>query len=118
MFLAIGLAPRLGCAALRNVSGAQYLGSGYTKAVYRVRLPGGAAVALKAVDFSGHDLGSCVREFGARRGCYRLAAHKLLKEMVLLERLRHPNVLQVRGCGCGAEGAVWTCLGPVPCFYT
>ncbi|XP_010840625.1 PREDICTED: extracellular tyrosine-protein kinase PKDCC [Bison bison bison] len=85
------------CAALRNVSGAQYLGSGYTKAVYRVRLPGGAAVALKAVDFSGHDLGSCVREFGARRGCYRLAAHKLLKEMVLLERLRHPNVLQLYG---------------------
>ncbi|KAM7078498.1 extracellular tyrosine-protein kinase PKDCC isoform 4-T4 [Molossus nigricans] len=89
-----GPGPRLGCAALRNVSGAQYVGSGYTKAVYRVRLPGGAAVALKAVDFSGHDLGSCVREFGARRGCYRLAAHKLLKEMVLLERLRHPNVLQ------------------------
>ncbi|NP_001401172.1 extracellular tyrosine-protein kinase PKDCC isoform 2 precursor [Mus musculus] len=90
-----GPGPRLGCAALRNVSGAQYVGSGYTKAVYRVRLPGGAAVALKAVDFSGHDLGSCVREFGARRGCYRLAAHKLLKEMVLLERLRHPNVLQI-----------------------
>ncbi|KAM4804510.1 extracellular tyrosine-protein kinase PKDCC isoform X2 [Urocitellus parryii] len=92
-----GPGPRLGCAALRNVSGAQYVGSGYTKAVYRVRLPGGAAVALKAVDFSGHDLGSCVREFGARRGCYRLAAHKLLKEMVLLERLRHPNVLQLYG---------------------
>ncbi|XP_069881573.1 extracellular tyrosine-protein kinase PKDCC isoform X2 [Dipodomys merriami] len=92
-----GQGPRLGCAALRNVSGAQYVGSGYTKAVYRVRLPGGAAVALKAVDFSGHDLGSCVREFGARRGCYRLAAHKLLKEMVLLERLRHPNVLQLYG---------------------
>ncbi|XP_054331167.1 extracellular tyrosine-protein kinase PKDCC isoform X4 [Pongo pygmaeus] len=90
-----GPGPRLGCAALRNVSGAQYVGSGYTKAVYRVRLPGGAAVALKAVDFSGHDLGSCVREFGVRRGCYRLAAHKLLKEMVLLERLRHPNVLQI-----------------------
>ncbi|XP_060269886.1 extracellular tyrosine-protein kinase PKDCC isoform X4 [Ovis aries] len=94
-----GPGPRLGCAALRNVSGAQYLGSGYTKAVYRVRLPGGAAVALKAVDFSGHDLGSCVREFGARRGCYRLAAHKLLKEMVLLERLRHPNVLQILWSG-------------------
>uniref|UniRef100_A0A8C5KGD1 Protein kinase domain containing, cytoplasmic n=1 Tax=Jaculus jaculus TaxID=51337 RepID=A0A8C5KGD1_JACJA len=89
-----GPGPRLGCAALRNVSGAQYVGSGYTKAVYRVRLPGGAVVALKAVDFSGHDLGSCVREFGARRSCYRLAAHKLLKEMVLLERLRHPNVLE------------------------
>nr|XP_044993562.1 extracellular tyrosine-protein kinase PKDCC isoform X1 [Jaculus jaculus] len=92
-----GPGPRLGCAALRNVSGAQYVGSGYTKAVYRVRLPGGAVVALKAVDFSGHDLGSCVREFGARRSCYRLAAHKLLKEMVLLERLRHPNVLQLYG---------------------
>lgn len=99
-----GPGPRLGCAALRNVSGAQYVGSGYTKAVYRVRLPGGAAVALKAVDFSGHDLGSCVREFGARRGCYRLAAHKLLKEMVLLERLRHPNVLQVRERGSGMRG--------------
>ncbi|XP_007533942.2 extracellular tyrosine-protein kinase PKDCC [Erinaceus europaeus] len=89
--------PGLGCAALRAASGAQFVGAGYTKAVYRVRLPGGAAVALKAVDVSGHDLGSCVREFGARRGCYRLAAHKLLKEMVLLQRLRHPNVLQLYG---------------------
>jgi hypothetical protein len=80
--------------------------------VYRVRLPGGAAVALKAVDFSGHDLGSCVREFGARRGCYRLAAHKLLKEMVLLERLRQPNVLQVRGWDAGVSGLAGSIQAP------
>ncbi|XP_038607001.1 extracellular tyrosine-protein kinase PKDCC [Tachyglossus aculeatus] len=90
-------APRLGCAALRNVSGARFLGSGYTKAVYRARLSGGAAVALKTVDSGGHDVGSCVRQFGVRRDCYRLAAHKLVKEMVLLERLAHPNVLQLYG---------------------
>nr|XP_056708761.1 extracellular tyrosine-protein kinase PKDCC isoform X2 [Euleptes europaea] len=89
--------PRLGCGDLGNVSDVRYLGSGYTKAVYRAVLNRSLAVALKAVDFGGHDVERCVALYGALEDCYRLAACKVVKEMVLLQRLRHPNVLQLYG---------------------
>lgn len=88
--------PLLGCRDIRDVSGVQYLGSGYTKAVYKAVLNRTLAVALKAVDFGGHDIAHCVRQFSALGDCYRLAAYKIVKEMILLQRLRHANVLQVR----------------------
>ncbi|KAM6406161.1 LOW QUALITY PROTEIN: extracellular tyrosine-protein kinase PKDCC-like [Pluvialis apricaria] len=89
--------PLLGCRDIRNVSGVQYLGSGYTKAVYKAVLNRTLAVALKAVDFGGHDIAHCVRQFAALGDCYRLAAYKVVKEMILLQRLRHANVLQLYG---------------------
>ncbi|KAJ1157291.1 hypothetical protein NDU88_010006 [Pleurodeles waltl] len=89
--------PGLGCADLGGAPGAQYLGSGYTKAVHRLALNRSLSVALKSVDLGGHDMESCVREYGAARDCYRLASYKILKEMMLLQRLRHPNVLQLYG---------------------
>ncbi|XP_075269026.1 extracellular tyrosine-protein kinase PKDCC [Opisthocomus hoazin] len=89
--------PLLGCRDIRDVSGVQYLGSGYTKAVYKAVLNRTLAVALKAVDFGGHDIAHCVRRFSALGDCYRLAAYKIVKEMVLLQRLRHANVLQLYG---------------------
>ncbi|NXS07359.1 PKDCC kinase, partial [Neodrepanis coruscans] len=89
--------PLLGCRDIRDVSGVQYLGSGYTKAVYKAVLNRTLAVALKAVDFGGHDIAHCVRQFSALGDCYRLAAYKIVKEMILLQRLRHANVLQLYG---------------------
>ncbi|XP_064020468.1 extracellular tyrosine-protein kinase PKDCC isoform X2 [Pogoniulus pusillus] len=89
--------PLLGCRDIRNVSGVQYLGSGYTKAVYKAVLNRTLAVALKAVDFGGHDIAHCVRQFSSLGNCYRLAAYKIVKEMILLQRLRHANVLQLYG---------------------
>ncbi|XP_042750998.1 extracellular tyrosine-protein kinase PKDCC [Lagopus leucura] len=89
--------PPLGCRDLRAAGGVQYLGSGYTKAVYKAVLNRSLAVALKAVDFGGHDVARCVRQFAALADCYRLAAYKIVKEMVLLQRLRHANVLQLYG---------------------
>ncbi|KAL2306016.1 hypothetical protein Nmel_003915 [Mimus melanotis] len=97
--------PLLGCRDIRDVSGVQYLGSGYTKAVYKAVLNRTLAVALKAVDFGGHDIAHCVRQFSALGDCYRLAAYKIVKEMILLQRLRHANVLQVRGSGRGGRAA-------------
>lgn len=101
--------PLLGCRDIRNVSGVQYLGSGYTKAVYKAVLNRTLAVALKAVDFGGHDIAHCVRQFSALGDCYRLAAYKIVKEMILLQRLRHANVLQVRGSVDLARGG-WVAL--------
>ncbi|XP_009557797.2 extracellular tyrosine-protein kinase PKDCC isoform X1 [Cuculus canorus] len=89
--------PLLGCRDIRDVSGVQYLGSGYTKAVYKAVLNRTLAVALKAVDFGGHDIANCVRQFSDLGECYRLAAYKIVKEMILLQRLRHDNVLQLYG---------------------
>ncbi|XP_030050469.1 extracellular tyrosine-protein kinase PKDCC [Microcaecilia unicolor] len=90
-------APWLGCRDIGNVTDLRYLGSGYTKAVYKVVLNGSVAVALKSVDFGGHDIENCVKRFGAVEDCYRLASYKLVKEMILLQRLQHPNILQLYG---------------------
>lgn len=94
--LELSLGPlRLGCRDISNVSEVHYLGSGYTKAVYKAVLNKSLAVALKSVDFGGHDIDHCVKLYGSLEDCYRLASYKIIKEMVLLQRLRHPNILQV-----------------------
>ncbi|XP_066535582.1 extracellular tyrosine-protein kinase PKDCC isoform X2 [Hoplias malabaricus] len=91
-----GSAPRrLGCSSIDSLSDVQFVGSGYTKAVYRAALNSSLAVALKSVHFSGHDMEECVRRYGSARDCYTLASVKLLKEMALMERLRHPNILKI-----------------------
>lgn len=87
---------QLGCRDISNVTDVHYLGSGYTKAVYKAVLNRSLAVALKSVDFGGHDIDHCVKLYGALEDCYRLASYKIIKEMILLQRLRHPNILQVR----------------------
>ncbi|KAJ8014248.1 hypothetical protein DPEC_G00038290 [Dallia pectoralis] len=87
----------LGCSSIANVTDVQYLGSGYTKAVYRAALNSSLSVALKSVDFGGHDMENCVRKYGSPEDCYRLASYKIVKEMTLMERLRHPNILKLYG---------------------
>lgn len=95
--LELSLSPlRLGCRDISNITNVHYLGSGYTKAVYKAELNGSLAVALKSVDFGGHDIDNCVKVYGSLEDCYRLASYKIIKEMILLQRLRHANILQVR----------------------
>ncbi|XP_019404113.1 PREDICTED: extracellular tyrosine-protein kinase PKDCC, partial [Crocodylus porosus] len=85
------------CRQLRRAAGLRYLGSGYTKAVHRAALNRSLAVALKSVDLGGHDVQRCAERAGPRGDCYRLASYKLVKEMILLQRLRHRNVLRLYG---------------------
>ncbi|XP_039594295.1 extracellular tyrosine-protein kinase PKDCC [Polypterus senegalus] len=87
----------LGCRDLDKVISHQYLGSGYTKAVYKASLNATFSVALKSVDFGGHDMDSCVRKYASPKDCYRLASYKIVKEMILLQRLKHPNILKLYG---------------------
>uniref|UniRef100_A0A8C3HQQ4 Extracellular tyrosine-protein kinase PKDCC n=1 Tax=Chrysemys picta bellii TaxID=8478 RepID=A0A8C3HQQ4_CHRPI len=89
--------PLLGCRDIHNVTSLHYLGSGYTKAVYKVVLNRTLAVALKSVDFGGHDIENCVKQYAALEDCYRLASYKIVKEMILLQRLQHANILQLYG---------------------
>lgn len=85
----------LGCEDLERSSSVQFVGSGYTKAVYRAELNNSFSVALKSVDLSGHDMESCVKRYSSAEDCYRLASFKIIKEMTLMERLQHPNILKV-----------------------
>ncbi|XP_072121127.1 extracellular tyrosine-protein kinase PKDCC isoform X2 [Mobula birostris] len=87
----------LSCSDINNASSVHYLGSGYTKAVYKAVLNETLAVALKSVDFEGHDMENCVKHFGTLKDCYRLASYKLVKEMTLLQRLQHTNILKLYG---------------------
>ncbi|XP_030627901.1 extracellular tyrosine-protein kinase PKDCC [Chanos chanos] len=89
--------PMLGCSSIDNVTNVQYLGSGYTKAVYKAALNTSFSVALKSVDFGGHDMENCVKKYGSPGDCYRLASFKIIKEMTLMERLQHPNILKLYG---------------------
>ena len=86
----------LGCGSLAAVTDVRYLGSGYTKAVHRAALNHSLSVALKSVDLAGHDMETCARRYGDTGACYRLSSFKIIKEMVLMETLQHPNVLKVR----------------------
>ncbi|XP_046885713.1 extracellular tyrosine-protein kinase PKDCC [Hypomesus transpacificus] len=87
----------LGCSSIDNVTNVQYLGSGYTKAVYKAALNSSFSVALKSVDFGGHDMENCVKKYGSQGDCYKLASFKIVKEMTLMERLQHPNILKLYG---------------------
>ncbi|KAJ8248331.1 hypothetical protein GJAV_G00240870 [Gymnothorax javanicus] len=87
----------LGCSSIDNVTDVQYLGSGYTKAVYKAAVNNTLSVALKSVDFGGHDMENCVKKYGSIADCYRLASFKIVKEMTLMERLQHPNILKLFG---------------------
>ncbi|KAJ3610901.1 hypothetical protein NHX12_022991 [Muraenolepis orangiensis] len=88
---------RLGCGSVVDVTDVQYLGSGYTKAVYRAALNHSLSVALKSVDLQGHDMENCARRYGDTGACYRLSSLKIIKEMLLMESLEHPNVLKLYG---------------------
>ncbi|TSK42136.1 Extracellular tyrosine-protein kinase PKDCC [Bagarius yarrelli] len=87
----------LGCRDLERASSVQFVGSGYTKAVYRAELDSNFSVALKSVDLNGHDMENCVKRYSSAEDCYRLASFKIIKEMTLMERLQHPNILKLYG---------------------
>lgn len=91
----------MGCDSLVDMQAVEVLGSGYTKLVVRVNLAGGQPVALKLVNENGIDMSKCVEDFKDPHGCRELVSYKLKKELVLLQRLQHPNVIKVkRSCIC------------------
>ncbi|KAM4540977.1 extracellular tyrosine-protein kinase PKDCC [Fundulus diaphanus] len=95
---------QMGCESLMDVRAAEVLGSGYTKVVVKANLVGGQPVALKLVNEQGVDMSKCVEDFKDPRGCRELVSYKLQKEMLLLQRLRHPNVIKLMGHCSGVVG--------------
>lgn len=86
----------MGCDSLVDMQAVEILGSGYTKLVVKVNLAGGQPVALKLVNEKGIDMGKCVEDFKDLQGCRELVSYKLKKEIVLLQRLQHPNIIKVK----------------------
>lgn len=86
----------MGCDSLVDMQAVEVLGSGYTKLVVRVNLAQGQSVALKLVNEQGIDMGKCVEDFKDPQRCRELVSYKLKKEIVLLQRLQHPNVIKVK----------------------
>lgn len=89
----------IGCEQLADMKAVDILGSGYTKIVLKVVLSEGHSVALKTVYDKGTDMGRCLADFKDPLGCHKLLSFKLKKEIVLLQRLQHPNIIKVREKG-------------------
>lgn len=85
----------LNCRDIEAIEQKEYIASGWTKAVFR-GVYGDRRVALKTVDIGGQDVTSCVDSGYSLQHCYQRAAHKIVKEIVLLQALAHDNVIQVR----------------------
>ncbi|XP_048831571.1 extracellular tyrosine-protein kinase PKDCC [Brienomyrus brachyistius] len=96
---------KIGCKELGYIKNVAFVGSGYTKAVFQGVLPEGLPVALKSVNEQGTDMKRCLEDFNDMKGCYELVSYKLMKEIVLLQRLDHPNIIKLHGhCQSGERG--------------
>ncbi|GAB6024487.1 hypothetical protein CHUAL_009642 [Chamberlinius hualienensis] len=87
----------LGCQSLQLLRNVQLVASGWTKSVYRGQLTDGTEVAVKVVNMKGHDMVTCLAKINDEVACYKQASSKILKEIVLLKELQHPNILKVLG---------------------
>ncbi|XP_052010026.1 extracellular tyrosine-protein kinase PKDCC-like [Xyrauchen texanus] len=87
----------IGCEELAGMKAVDFLGSGYTKTVLKVALPQGLFVALKSVNHQGTDMRMCMQYFKDSQNCHKLVSFKLRKEIILLQRLQHPNIVQLKG---------------------
>ncbi|TSN67132.1 Extracellular tyrosine-protein kinase PKDCC [Bagarius yarrelli] len=87
----------IGCSDLNSVTVVDFLGAGYTKTVLKVVLAQGSEVALKTVNNQGTDMRSCLEDFRDPQGCHDLVSFKLRKEIILLQRLQHPNIVKLKG---------------------
>ncbi|KAI5616817.1 extracellular tyrosine-protein kinase PKDCC [Silurus asotus] len=87
----------IGCSDLSGLRVVEFLGAGYTKTVSKVVLQQGSEVALKTVNYQGTDMRSCLDDFRDPQGCQDLVSSKIRKEIILLQRLKHPNIVKLKG---------------------
>uniref|UniRef100_A0A1B6BWV1 Protein kinase domain-containing protein n=1 Tax=Clastoptera arizonana TaxID=38151 RepID=A0A1B6BWV1_9HEMI len=103
-----GQAGLINCSSLQEVTDLEFVAAGWTKAVYKGKFRG-QPVAIKTVNLNGHEFGMCQQRQPETpfSSCYRRAAAKILKELILLTELNHENIVKVLGsCVPDAVGPV------------
>lgn len=86
-----------GCEDIRETRILGELGHGYTKSVQKGFIKG-AEVAVKSVLESSKDVQRCLNSEVnyTKAECYNLIKYKLAKEIILLQQLKHNNIISVR----------------------
>lgn len=88
----------LDCKSLENSRDHIYIATGWTKVSYSAKLYDGD-IAIKTVNIYGRDVRECLKWDPNKRllDCYQIAASKILREIFLLKKLIHPNVIEMLG---------------------
>lgn len=87
----------LGCSDIKAIKVVRNIGRGYTKTVQK-GLYRDIEVAIKSVRLDNEDVKRCVLHPTANRTveeCFIFAKYKLAKEIVMLQQLRHANIVKV-----------------------
>ena len=93
------------CSNINEIIIRHKLGQGVTKQVY-LGMYKGYKVAVKMVTKSSLDVKSCLSQMSRdgydltvanKRKCYDLTSYKLVKELLLLQQLNHPNIMRLLG---------------------
>ena len=82
------------CADIDKIHIERYISSGWTKSVFK-GVYRNKSMALKTVDINGQEVTSCVNGGQSPQRCYKRAARKIVKEIILLRALVHENIIQV-----------------------
>ncbi len=84
------------CEEIGNLTGQEFIASGWTKAVYRGSYHG-ENVAIKRIDLAGHDMNNCIEKYqSSQQYCYAKSSQKILKEILLLGSMDHPHIIKVK----------------------
>ena len=87
----------LGCSEIKAIKVVRNIGRGYTKTVQK-GLYMDVEVAIKSVRLDNEDIKHCVLHPTGNRTveeCFIFAKYKLAKEIIMLQQLRHANIVKV-----------------------
>lgn len=87
----------LGCSEIKAIKVVRNIGRGYTKTVQK-GLYRDDEVAIKSVRLDNEDIKRCVLHPTGNRTveeCFIFAKYKLAKEIIMLQQLRHANIVKV-----------------------
>ena len=85
----------LNCSSLDQVNDLKFIAAGWTKSTFKIHI-NKRNVSMKIINIEGRDMSVCMLEDDKYRyDCYLAAASKLLREISVLQKLSHANVIKV-----------------------
>lgn len=87
----------LNCRDVARIHIVKEMGRGYTK-ITQLGVYEGVEVAVKSAGLDSNDVQRCVKEKRSKlpKDCLMFSRYKIMKELLLYQQLRHPNVAKVR----------------------